>query len=68
MLSAYKYRIYPNNEQKIAFSKYFGCVRHEYNWSLTLKQENYEAGDKNLSNRALQDLMVLSKKSVSLQA
>lgn len=62
MLIAYKYRIYPNNEQKIAFSKHFGCVRHVYNWGLTLKQEHYEATGKNLSKRALQDLMVLSKK------
>jgi putative transposase len=62
MLSAYKYRIYPNNEQKIAFSKHFGCARHVYNWGLTLKQEHYEATGKNLSKRALQDLMVLSKK------
>ena len=29
---------------------------------LTLKQEHYEATGKNLSKRALQDLMVLSKK------
>ena len=29
---------------------------------LTLKQEHYEARGKNLSKRALQDLMVLSKK------
>lgn len=62
MLSAYKYRIYPNNEQKIAFSKHFGCVRHVYNWGLMLKQEHDEATGKNLSKRALQDLMVLSKK------
>jgi len=33
-----------------------------YNWGLTLKQEHYEATGKNLSKRALQDLMVLSKK------
>ena len=62
MLSAYKYRIYPNNEQEIAFSKHFGCARHVYNWGLTLKQEHYEATGKSLSKRALQDLMVLSKK------
>ena len=59
MLSAYKY---PNNEQKIAFSKHFGCARPVYNWGITLKQEHYEARGKNLSKRALQDLMVLSKK------
>lgn len=27
MNKAYKYRIYPNSEQKIYFTKTFGCVR-----------------------------------------
>lgn len=62
MLTAYKYRIYPNNEQKISFAKHFGCVRHVYNWGLTLKQHHYESSGKHLSKRAVQDLMVLSKK------
>ncbi|MGF7186879.1 transposase [Desulfitispora alkaliphila] len=28
MLRAYKYRIYPNREQREYFSKCFGCERH----------------------------------------
>mgnify|MGYP003324574450 CR=1 FL=1 len=32
---AYKYRIYPNKEQKIYFAKCFGCVRFFYNHSLS---------------------------------
>ncbi len=32
---AYKYRIYPNTEQKIFFAKCFGCVRFFYNKSLS---------------------------------
>ncbi len=31
MLKAYKYRIYPNNEQKIQIAKTFGCCRFVYN-------------------------------------
>lgn len=31
MLKAFKYRIYPNKNQKIAFLKTFGCVRKVYN-------------------------------------
>ena len=27
MLKAYKYRIYPNNEQKVQIEKTFGCCR-----------------------------------------
>jgi len=30
-LKAYKYRIYPNKEQKIFFAKTFGCSRLVYN-------------------------------------
>ena len=32
---AYKYRIYPNNEQKEYFAKCFGCARFFYNKSLS---------------------------------
>ena len=31
MLKAYKYRIYPNNEQKAQIAKTFGCCRFVYN-------------------------------------
>ena len=31
MLKAYKYRIYPNNEQKVQIEKTFGCCRFVYN-------------------------------------
>ena len=34
MLKAYKYRIYPNNEQKIQIAKTFGCCRFVYNQTL----------------------------------
>ncbi len=38
---AYKYRIYPNAEQKEYFAKCFGCVRFFYNKSLTDMIEIY---------------------------
>ncbi|MBL1351849.1 MAG: helix-turn-helix domain-containing protein, partial [Zetaproteobacteria bacterium] len=28
---AYKFRIYPTDEQKVFFAKHFGCVRFVYN-------------------------------------
>ena len=31
MNRGYKFRIYPNGEQKILFAKTFGCVRFVYN-------------------------------------
>ena len=42
MLKAYKYRIYPNNEQKIQSAKTFGCCRFVYNQTLVYRKEVYE--------------------------
>ena len=40
MLKAYKYRIYPNNEQKTQLAKTFGCCRFVYNQTLAYRKEN----------------------------
>ena len=39
---AYKFRIYPDEEQKILFAKTFGCVRLVYNYWLNRKIRQYE--------------------------
>ena len=39
---AYKYRIYPNTEQKEFFAKCFGCVRFFYNKSLSDMNDIYK--------------------------
>lgn len=39
---AYKFRIYPNSEQKILLSKTFGCVRLVYNHWLDRKIKQYK--------------------------
>ena len=41
-LKAYKFRIYPSEEQKIFFSKTFGCVRLVYNLMLNDRIKAYE--------------------------
>ena len=38
---AYKFRIYPNKEQKTMFAKTFGCVRLVYNKFLDRRIEQY---------------------------
>ena len=43
---AYKYRIYPNTEQKEFFAKCFGCVRFFYNKSLSDMNDIYESTGK----------------------
>ena len=42
MLKAYKYRLYPNVEQRIMIGKTFGCVRFTYNKMLAERKEIYE--------------------------
>ena len=42
MRRAYRYRIYPDNEQQKQFLKTFGCCRFIYNRMLTDKKEWYE--------------------------
>ncbi len=49
MNKAYKFRIYPNNEQQILFAKTFGCVRFIYNKMLGDKIEHYEKTKEKLS-------------------
>ena len=51
---AYKFRIYPNNEQKVLFAKTFGCVRFIYNRMLTDKIEHYEKTKEKLKNTPAQ--------------
>ncbi|AHH05585.1 Transposase (plasmid) [Borrelia miyamotoi FR64b] len=45
---AYKYRIYPNANQKKYFSKVFGCVRFLYNKMLSDKKDYYEKNKQSL--------------------
>ncbi len=49
MLKAYKYRIYPNNEQKVQIAKTFGCCRFVYNQTLAYRKETYGKEKKSVS-------------------
>ena len=61
-MRAYKYRIYPNAEQKVLIAKHFGCSRHIYNRALSEKDKHYKVTGKSLPKRQLQDRLVASKK------
>lgn len=50
MNKAYKFRLYPNNEQKVFFEKTFGCVRFIYNKMLADKIDYYKQESKMLYN------------------
>lgn len=51
---AYKFRIYPNQEQQILFAKIFGCVRFIYNRMLSDKIKYYEETKQKLNNTPAQ--------------
>lgn len=49
MLRGYKYRIYPDEEQKELITKTFGCARFVYNYYLAKRKELYETEKKLMS-------------------
>ncbi len=65
---AYKYRIYPNNEQKEYFAKCFGCVRFFYNKSLSdmIEYHKTHKGFKNITPATYKDEFPFLKEVDSL--
>jgi len=49
MLKAYKYRIYPTEQQIVLIQKHFDCCRFVYNLALETKIYTYKAYGKNLT-------------------
>lgn len=79
MNKAYKFRIYPNTEQRKMFSKTFGCVRFIYNRMLSDKIKYYEETKQKLNNTPAQyktefkwlkevDSLALANAQMNLQA
>ena len=61
---AYRFRIYPTEEQKILLGKTFGCCRFLYNQMLNDKIREYEKTKKMLKNTpadSFQDIPILYK-------
>src|SRR5687768_16120809 len=53
ILSAYRFRLYPNDEQKYQLARQFGCGRWVYNHFLARRQAHYEQTGKSLSYTAM---------------
>jgi putative transposase len=62
MYKAYKYRIYPTNEQENLLAKSFGCARWFWNYAVNLCQETYKNTGKGLSRGYIQGLLPALKK------
>lgn len=62
MLTAYKYRVYPDDAQRELFLKHFGACRFIYNRSLEQKIKVYETDKTSLSCYDLNDMLPDLKK------
>lgn len=63
MLRAYKYRLYPNEDQIVLMSKHFGCCRWIYNWALEKKIESWKTEGKSLNRYELDAKLPMLKKT-----
>ena len=65
MLKAYKYRIYPNKEQKIQVAKTFGCCRFVYNQTLAYIKEKY--GNNKISYKIISENQVIVSENLQIK-
>ena len=59
---AYKFRIYPTDEQEHILARTFGCTRFVYNWALRKKTDAYYKEQKRLYYKDLSALLTDLKK------
>ena len=65
---AFKFRLYPNQEQQTLLSKTFGCVRFVYNHYLNKKTQTYHESGTTLSyTQCAADLVVLKNENPFLK-
>ena len=53
MIKSIKVRLHPNNKQLTKLFQYASCARFAYNWAISREQENYNRGNKFLSDKEL---------------
>ncbi|MDD3026523.1 MAG: IS200/IS605 family element RNA-guided endonuclease TnpB [Erysipelotrichaceae bacterium] len=64
---AYKFRIYPNQEQEILISKTIGCARFVYNHFLNLWNEEYVSTGKGLTYNSCSAMLPQMKRDVKTE-
>ena len=58
---SYKFRIYPDAEQRNRLAQTFGCARYVYNWALSLRKTAHENNIKINANEVSSQLTSLKK-------
>ena len=62
---SYKFRIYPNSEQRALIARTFGCTRFVYNHFLNLRKETYETSGETISYVTSSALLTQLKKGLT---
>ena len=62
MIKSIKVRLNPNNKQLTKLFQYAGCARFAYNWAVAREQENYNQGNKFLTDNELRKEFTQLKK------
>ena len=62
---AYRYRIYPNDEQQTLLAKTFGCVRFVYNKCLDEHERRHADGEKFASRVDMNNFCVRTLKKTN---
>ena len=60
---AYKYRFYPNQEQRQQLAQTFGCCRFVYNWGLRLRTDAYYQHQQKMSYKETSNQLTKLKKT-----
>jgi putative transposase len=64
MLKAYRYRLYPTEEQAAFLNRQFGCVRYVYNWGLALATQTYQTQGQGLTRFQLDKRLTALKQDL----
>ena len=67
MIKSIKIRLKPNNKQSTRLFQNAGCARFAYNWAIIKQRENYEQGNKFLSDNELRKEFTQLKKQAQYQ-
>lgn len=67
MIKSIKIRLKPNNKQVTKLFQNAGCARFAYNWAIIKQRENYEQGNKFLSDNKLRKEFTQLKKQKDYQ-
>jgi putative transposase len=59
---AYKYRLYPTEEQSRILARTFGCCRYVYNWALRQRTDAYSKDSERLSYEGTAQRLTALKK------